>query len=724
MEQQEAHYLKIGNQFREEKKLSQAIQSYLEVLELNPDSISGLIELSKTYNLDKDFDKASSLYLRIVQLEPKNSLIRTEFAETLMKLGYIQEAIATYLKALALPNPHLQAYRSLIKALKKTENFEEATALYHSFLSKDSKFSLLFHSQIIDLGADFIAKVLFKIKRININFWTFFRYPNQEVYVQIWQGLNQVDLELFPLKWASSQHFPKFPKEIDQYQVSNYFKQRSSYRTINSSCLSNKDISYIDSAGLSLEYLNLNKSGIINKNSIIEELKDSEVSQENKVSDQKIQFQFTAIEDRCIYAICPKSGKILESNCSFVTRSNDTQYIFYRFVGDEVFYIATGRQWLGFPKVCIYFPKTDFIFFFDNVYLREEDEITDLKICMVTDWENVISYITTKKNKKLAILINWNHFAHSVWNELSGIYRLVEKMYVETGDNFPFLVVAEPFGELGNIFPKIPKNRLKSTSKKILKKDIFQNNYFINRVGYDFIQEDLVTQIHQISTQKCTPAFLAMIEEVRRRHFPLVWISIRIGDRTWASQTEGIIQIVSQLFKGFPTLGVVLDGFSLQNGYSCNYQLIETIRRETDVVQAIIASIPKQLKVYDTIGCMLYQSLVWANNVDFYIAHHGTIQHKIGWFANKPGIVHSNKSVAISEKKYYENPNIIRPAAGVRENCILPIYIDEKYITDIDNNVLDRNIEERRTDLNNYEIDWRVIYRKSLEISQSLLNSR
>jgi tetratricopeptide (TPR) repeat protein len=712
--EQEALYLKVSNQLRKEKKFDEAIHSSKHILQLNPNSVPALTQLSEIYELIEDYEKAASTYRLLIRTNPQNTVARIRLARILNKQGNIQEAITIYQKALVFPKPPIEAYLCLIEALEKAGQSDNATSIYRYFLSKSAHPLLLWNIQLIYIGISFLSQIKNKFLRSFANIKVSLRRDRNEIYLKLWKSLNESTLEQL------YKDFSNYPKIFDQYEIIKYFKLKSKYRSINSACLTNTDIQYIENIGLSHSYLELNKLSSLDKLSFNQEETRNSASTTNLfIANQKHQFQFTTIKDKCVYAICPWTGATLNSNCSFVTRNLNSQYIFYRFIGKEVFYVATGRQWLGFPKVCIYFPKTDFIYFFDHHYFREEDEITDLKIHLVSNWHTVSLYIAKDQDKKVAVLVNWDHFAHSLWNELSGINELIENKLLESSENFLFAVIAEPLGAIKDIFPEISSRNLKRITENQLKKDIFENNYFITRIGSNFIKEDLVKRIYKVANKQCSISFKQEVEEARKKHFPLLWVSIRLGVRTWISQTEGITKIISELHKDFPDLGVVIDGYSLNNGFDSSPFLIEHIKEETKVVNNIRSSLSSNINIYDTIGCMLCQSIVWANAVDFYITHHGTIQHKIGWFANKPGIVHSNTYVISNEKKYYSNPNLGLPAAGVRENCLLPYYINEKYVSDITDGI-QKQAEERRTDLDNYDFDWNILYNEALKVARSL----
>ena len=163
---------------------------------------------------------------------------------------------------------------------------------------------------------------------------------------------------------------------------------------------------------------------------------------------------------------------------------------------------------------------------------------------------------------------------------------------------------------------------------------------------------------------------------------------------------------------------MVIDGFSLPYGFVNNPSVEETIKKEKETVSEIQSFLSPEIKVYDTTGCMLWESIVWAHAIDLYIAHHGTIQHKVGWTANKPGIVHTNRQLLETKVSILNHPT-----SWARENSILPIYIPNNYITDVTENIK-KNLNEKRSDLNNYDCDWRVIYEETLNLALSIRDER
>jgi hypothetical protein len=61
------------------------------------------------------------------------------------------------------------------------------------------------------------------------------------------------------------------------------------------------------------------------------------------------------------------------------------------------------------------------------------------------------------------------------------------------------------------------------------------------------------------------------------------------------------------------------------------------------MIQDIITASSPHFTFISLAGVDLLRALLWTRVVDFYIAHHGTVHHKIAWFSDAPGIVHAGR---------------------------------------------------------------------------------
>ncbi|MDJ0636044.1 MAG: tetratricopeptide repeat protein [Xenococcaceae cyanobacterium MO_188.B29] len=739
-------YVDEGIQLTKEGKLDSAIEKFCEALQLEPNSISVLNYLAGIYEIKKEFAQSITYYKQIIQLQPDKGITYARLAKVIMAQKNIQEAIAVYQQATSLQlKLPAWGYAGLGNALHLNRQLDEAIAAYqqaielksdnHSFYIELSR--LYYQQGKIDEASESLQQAI-KLKpdlpfQIYRELEELLRLqgrkkeatqwlksapldPDGATYLSIWSALNQTSLE------SLNQKNSTYPKKINQQKAKKYFNQTSQYKTINLTKLKKKERQLIESLGWSLTYLESNRSGLISKEAISQEEYDSHLAQLQRKERREYirlsaatQFQLSMVEDGFIQAICPSTGRNLTSNHS-VYWSPRLCFCWYRFVGEEVFYLITGDHWR--EKLALYFPSSEVIVTLVSSQIIKAEDINLFKAYAVKDWERVVSYTICSDKKEKVTIIWFRHFAHHLWNELSAIYKLYETNSLDKVDKF--LVVNEPLGCINEIFPEIPSEKIKHITHKELQTEILENNYFILNLGNTFIKEDLAKRVYQASLHRCSPAFLAEVESAKKNHSLLFWVSIRLGSRTWVSQVEGIANIIKSLSGNFPNLGVVIDGFSLPEdpeGF-IDPKHKATIDKEKETVRQIRSLLPPEIKVYDTVGCWLYESIVWAYAIDLYLTHHGTIQHKVGWTANKPGVVHTNREIL-------KMPPSVRPGCWERENIVLPIYISEQHIVDVEDKVYTHHGKwGKKTSLYNYECDWKGVYEEVLKIALSIRDEK
>jgi hypothetical protein len=443
-------------------------------------------------------------------------------------------------------------------------------------------------------------------------------------------------------------------------------------------------------------------------------------------------FQLTAARKKAVYAVCPFTGRLVTSHHSLLANIN---VIFYRFESVQVFYvIIAGLD--GFKKNAIYFPQQDLVVTTGEPWTFEEDDLIEIQRRMVCSFDTCYRYLSNYKqsDKKVAVCIGFFHFAHHFWNELPGIDRLVRKGMIDCVDKF--FVLREPLGDLRKIFPEIPASKVdKKTTTDAIFDDIVANDYFLVRVGDYAINRDTISRVYNVAKTNCRPETLDKVQDARRQHSLLLWIGIRVGSRTWINQVDGLARLIDRLHLEFPGLGVVFDGFSLpadkSGEWSDNQEYDDILRQENEVVSGIVENLKQHHRqtpgVFNIIGSSIYDANVWAHAIDVYVSPYGTLQHKVGWLANKPGIVHANTTVLDHPAKYVWTPV---------QHGIKPRYVQRAAVTDVRNigrkPVIYREVSDLKEsgagilsavkrvqgdpEFDNYELDWQALYRGLLEI--------
>ncbi len=516
----------------------------------------------------------------------------------------------------------------------------------------------------------------------------------EEIYSEIWQALNQTTIEALE---NQSEHCPK---ELDKKQVCQYFEQTSEYKFINLASLSKEDRQLIKSVGLSLTYLRFNLKKLITKDGV------SEVG----INDYKqivVKRQILMVQERCIYAICPSTGRTLRSNCSLFYNN---QLCFYRFVGNEVFYVISGPPKYYF----LYFPNTEIIVDIgEGKKEKIQKSINQWKAYIIANWPGIMSYILKADQEKTAALVGLNprSTAHAIGDDLSGLQMLSNTNHLKDIDKFIVISGSDYYGGIDEIFPEIGSDKVDKASGLEFRNQIIDNNYFCLRLTERFVRESLAKRVYQASLNKCSPTFLAEVEEAKKKHFPLLWVGFRLGKRTWISQVEGIANIINRLSENFPNIGVVFDGISSVDLYGSlvtKPKEKEGIKREKDTVSKIQSLLSEGIKVYDIIGFPMYEVLVWANAVDLYMAPFGGGLAKIVSIANKPGVVHTSRFALRQESTLIYSKS--------RENSAPIVLVPERYITDAPNDKFTAKSPINRS----YDCDWRGIYEEVFKLASSL----
>jgi hypothetical protein len=433
------------------------------------------------------------------------------------------------------------------------------------------------------------------------------------------------------------------------------------------------------------------------------------------------EFQNRAISTGYVYALCPITGEFLRSNQSIPINPS---VVFYRFVGAKVFYLVTGNMGAGYSKDALYFPEDELVIRKDtHRYGFRPSHVIVLKAILVSHYQAFLDYFSDSRPKKIAILIGHPNFAHHIWNELSALYRLKEKNALNKIEQI--FVMRETLGAITDIFPELPTKKVKYLNDNLsldeetlsilentqpidpqIIAEVLKNNYTFVNVGDTFIPHGLTQRLYRVAKQEANLETAQIIAQAKQECFPIIWISIRTQDRTWINQ-------INALADNFPKLGIVFDGFTLSSDsstensrYKPTPDFLAMIAQEKAVVAEIVNNINPKLSVFNIIGGSMFEANLWAHAVDLYLCHFGTLQHKIGWLALKPGLVHCNARVSANKNSQFRS-------YGVREFGIPPKFLNPDDVETISVSI---SGDDLRTNIDNYDIDWRIIYNQMIAI--------
>ena len=684
------------------------------------------------------FSEALAYYYQAIEQNPKFHLYHHSLGETLAKLGRFEEAIASFQQAIDI-SPNGSSYYGIAQSYTQLGNIDSANLAYYRAIELNPNWGVVLVKQGgLDRVIACFDSVLQHEPHQAMVYYDFSLYLAErdlmDDAIALFQKApqfshnqelnNKCDREKFPetveiseILWKNLNQLGKIDDISEpiptKAEAESYFDKNSHYKIIDMNNLKESDKISLTNYGISCANLQLIKKD----NLSLEEIYINTFVSTPKV---KLSRKFVEtvsevwephknyccskaiVETGYIYSVCPFSGKILRSNQSFyVYYENGVSMHFYRFVGQEIFYLVIGNTCRG--KMCIYIPGKEVIIKFSPHWLLSDEIkiiINRLKFSLVSSYQKVKFYIQTELPKKLVFDIGFNrNFGHYYWNELSGILYLQHNSLLEKIPEF--LVGDKDFFNVGGVFPEIPSHKItKLANTDELFQTILDNNYFAVQVNDLFMSQELADRVTQFSIKKCSenPEFLEEVERAKK-HFPLLCIQIR-SSRTWVSQVEGNANIIKKLAEEFPNLGVVFDGWARQE---VEDTLAESmIAKEKDIMNQIIHLVPSNIQTYCSIGSRNYEEVVFAHAIDVYSAPLGSaMAARLIWIATKPGVTHSHTH-------YYDvawgKDHLNSPL--VRENVIPPIWVDRNVIVDL-------------PDLN-YDCDWSAVYDEVVKIVRAL----
>jgi tetratricopeptide (TPR) repeat protein len=114
----------LGDAFRAEGPLEEAIASYRKALALRPDLPEAYSNLGSALQEAQQSAEAVTVYRQAVSLWPSDADLHFSLGEALQKNGQLEEAIASYRQAVALRPDFAEAYFNLGNALRDLRNKE------------------------------------------------------------------------------------------------------------------------------------------------------------------------------------------------------------------------------------------------------------------------------------------------------------------------------------------------------------------------------------------------------------------------------------------------------------------------------------------------------------------------------------------------------------------------------------------------------------------------
>ena len=197
------------------------------------------------------------------------------------------------------------------------------------------------------------------------------------------------------------------------------------------------------------------------------------------------------------------------------------------------------------------------------------------------------------------------------------------------------------------------------------------------------LTRELVQRIVRFSQARKGMRCTALEARLRGCAGPVLWLSVRTRNRTATNQRDMLAALGRAFLDRFPKGAIVIDGHSFPFDYEREPSYVKDIAESVcaeDMAEAspladLLQPAGGETRVFLAVGLKINESLLLARRANLYVCHHGTVQHKVGWFNAVPGLVHCNRKVLAD-----------RPAAWVAsksELALRPTYIPIELVEDV-----------------------------------------
>ncbi len=247
------------------------------------------------------------------------------------------------------------------------------------------------------------------------------------------------------------------------------------------------------------------------------------------------------------------------------------------------------------------------------------------------------------------------HLGHQLWNELSGIERMVRT----APDCLPDWIVldgdhgAELYGPIDALFPELSgkvERGLRSGAE--LAAHAYAEGLFVLRATDEFVSASLRGRI--LRHVEGLPATRRVRGTLATLGHPLVIvIGLRVENRTLGDLRGTLERLVGFLAERHPGLVVVFDGHNARmEGEALllgSHGEGAARRRPIDVERELVSDLRafhagQRVTILDTIGAPMATSLAWTEASDGFVSIWGASLAKYRWVCNKPGFVLSNRT--------------------------------------------------------------------------------
>lgn len=340
--------------------------------------------------------------------------------------------------------------------------------------------------------------------------------------------------------------------------------------------------------------------------------------------------------------VSPFSGKPVESRTSAYGMPDQLAYYFR---DSTNFWLLSAQQFkLGQPLTQIVMEHDAGRHFLSSGE-RQPEQISAKQM---NDLRESAGRALQHHTRSVTLVIGHRNFAHHLWNELPALDAWLNRASDEAVARLSVVATAEPLGPLRDIFPRLANASFKTSIANSAEIPL------LLRVGSQAVTKRIrQTMVDYLNRQNKSSNVINVLQ-VLASGWPRIWISVREGYRTPDNQLEFLLAIMQSIVGTYPDSAFVFDGFSFPIGFFQDERtrhlrelFVQRSKRASQFIDKLRERVAIELgqnlvsRMCDLSGFDLAEAVSVAGHCDYYVCHGGTLQHKIGWFYNKPGFIHA-----------------------------------------------------------------------------------
>lgn len=250
------------------------------------------------------------------------------------------------------------------------------------------------------------------------------------------------------------------------------------------------------------------------------------------------------------------------------------------------------------------------------------------------------------------LLLTSGHFAHHLWNELSVLDGLIA---AGVHGDLRLVVSQQPIAPIRSLFPEIPASHVAWVPgpPDRAMDEARRRHSPVVPAGRRLLPASLIARVLRVA-HEAHPDATEAARSFQARHGFVLWVTLRLDARTATNLIDALTRLIAALRATYPTLGVIVDGFTTPAGAapSWNLALLDAERRALPDLARRLGDV----EVVALPGRSTLEAFIWATAADYYVCPYGSAHHKVAWIHPIPGTVHAGdnmKAVSTTDAGLY-----------------------------------------------------------------------